>query len=83
MKTLGQSIERCLEIVAFLKEIGHWAFDTIMGKKDKGEPCVLTLVKRMTRMCIWVKVRNQTAEAITEALEQVVSYFVEQKGSSV
>ena len=78
-KNLGRSIEERPEIVAFRKEFGHWEIDTVIGKKDEGEPCILTLVERMTRMCIWVKARNHTAEAITEALEQVMSYFAEQK----
>ena len=56
-------------------EFGHWEIDTVVGKKDENEPCVLTLVERMTRMCIWVKARNHTAEAINEALQKVMSYF--------
>ena len=78
-KNLGRSIEERPEIVAFRKEFGHWEIDTVVGKKDEGEPCVLTLVERMTRMCIWVKARNHTAEAITEALNKVMSYFAERK----
>ena len=78
-KNLGRSIEERPEIVAFRKEFGHWEIDTVVGKKDEGEPCVLTLVERMTRLCIWVKARNHTAEAITEALNKVMSYFAERK----
>ena len=40
---------------------------------------MLTLVERMTRMCIWVKAHNHTAEAITEALQQIISQFAERK----
>ena len=76
-KILGRSIEERPEIVAFRTEFGHWEIDTVVGKIGENEPCVLTLVERMTRMCIWVKARNHTAEAITEALRQVMSYFVE------
>ena len=54
-KILGQSIEERPEIVKFRTEFGHWEIDTVIGKKDENEPCVLTLVERMTRMCIWVK----------------------------
>ena len=78
-RNLGRSIEERPEIVDFRTEFGHWEIDTVIGKKDATEPCVLTLVERMTRMCIWVKARNHTAEAITEALEQVLSYFAEQR----
>ena len=76
-KNLGRSIEERPEIVSFRTEFGHWEIDTVIGKKDEGEPCVLTLVERMTRMCIWVKARNHTAEAINEALQTVMSYFAE------
>ena len=78
-KNFGRSIEERPEIVSFRTEFGHWEIDTVIGKKDEGEPCVLTLVERMTRMCIWVKAHNQTAEAITEAIEKVMSYFAEQR----
>ena len=53
--------------------------DTVIGKKDENEPCVLTLVERMTRMCIWVKAKNHTAEAITKALQQIMSQFADRK----
>lgn len=78
-KILGRSIEERPEIVKFRTEFGHWEIDTVIGKIGENEPCVLTLVERMTRMCIWVKARNHTAEAIMEALQKVMSYFAEQR----
>ena len=56
-KILGRSIEERPEIVEFRTEFGHWEIDTVIGKIGENEPCVLTLVERMTRMCIWVKAR--------------------------
>ena len=47
-KNLGRSIEERPEIVEFRTEFGHWEIDTVIGKKDEGEPCVLTLTERMT-----------------------------------
>ena len=67
------------EIVNSRTEFGHWEIDTVIVKKDENEPCVLTLVERMTRMCIWVKAQNHTAAAITEALQRVMSQFAERK----
>ena len=78
-RILGTSIEKRPENVESRTEFGHWEADTVLGKKDEGEPCVLTLVERMTRMCLWVKAKNHTAEAIQSALEQVMAYFGEQK----
>ena len=78
-KILGRSIEERPEIVEFRTEFGHWEIDTVIGNKGENEPCVLTLVERMTRMCIWVKAQKHTAEAINEALQKVMSYFAEQR----
>lgn len=78
-RTLGRSIDERPEIVESRTEFGHWETDTVIGKKDEAEPCVLTLVERMTRMCLWVKAENHTAEAIQTALEQVMAYFGSRK----
>mgnify|MGYP001579430906 CR=1 FL=1 len=78
-ENLGYSIEERPEIVDFRAEFGHCEIYTVIGKKDENEPCVLTLMEHMTQMCIRVKAQNHTAEAINEALQKVMSYFVEQK----
>lgn len=78
-RNLGASIDERPEIVDLRTEFGHWEADTVVGKKDEGEPCVLTLVERMTRMSLWIKAENHTAEAIQAALESVMEYFGEQK----
>lgn len=78
-KVLGRSIEDRPAIVGLRTEFGHWKIDTVIGKKDENEPCVLTLVERMTRMCIWVKAQDHTAEAINDALQQVMSSFGEKR----
>ena len=78
-KIIGRSIEERPEIANSRTKFGHWEIDTVIGKKDENEPCVLTLVERMTRMCIWVKAKNHTAEAITEALQQIMSQFADRK----
>ena len=64
--------------MSFRTEFGHWEIDTVIGKKDEDESCVLTLTERMMRLCIWVKARNHTAEAIMETLHKVMSCFAEQ-----
>ena len=78
-KVLGRSIEDRPEIVELRTEFGHWEIDTVIGKKDENEPCVLTLVERMTRMCIWVKAQNHTSEAINDAMQQIMSSFGEKR----
>lgn len=74
-RNLGSSIDERPEIVELRTEFGHWEVDTVLGKRNADEPCVLTLVERMTRMCLWVKADNHTSEAIQSALEKVMNYF--------
>ena len=74
-RNLGTSIDERPEIVESRTEFGHWEIDTVVGVKAESEPCVLTLVERMTRMCLWIKALNHTAEAIQAALESVIEYF--------
>ena len=78
-RNLGASIDERPEIVDLRTEFGHWEADTVVGKKDEDEPCVLTLVERVTRMCLWIKAENHTADAIQATLESVMEYFGEQK----
>ena len=80
-KSLGRSIEERPESVENREEFGHWEFDTIIGKKDENEPCVLVMTERMTRMSLWIKAHHHTAEAISEALQKMLAYFSEQYSS--
>ena len=78
-KKLGRSIEERPESVELRNEFGHWEIDSVLGLKNENEPVVITLVERMTRMCLWIKAKNHTAEAMQEAFEDVVSMFLSKK----
>ena len=78
-KKLGRSIEERPESVELRNEFGHWEIDSVLGLKNENEPVVITLVERMTRMCLWIKAKNHTAEAMQEAFEDVVSVFFSKK----
>lgn len=78
-KKLGRSIEERTETVNLRTEFGHWEVDTVIGTKSETEPCVVTLVERMTRMCLWIKAANHTAEAVTEALCKTMSAYESKK----
>lgn len=67
-KKLGRSIEERPKIVENRTEFGHWEFDSVLGNKNAEEPCALTLVERMTRNAIWIKVKNHSAAAVSEAV---------------
>ena len=74
-RVLGKSIEERPEIVALRTEFGHWELDSVIGKKREGEPAVLTLTERKTRMCLWLKARDHSAEAANEALRTMFAHF--------
>lgn len=74
-KNLGRSIDERPEIVENRLEFGHWEFDSVLGKKGAGEPCALTLVERVTRNAVWLKVKNHSAEAVTEAIQELKRIF--------
>ena len=78
-KNLGRSIEERPESVELRNEFGHWEIDSVLGLKNENEPVVITLVERMTRMCLWIKAKNHTAEAMQEAFEDVASVFLSKK----
>ena len=76
-KNLGKSIEERPEIVESRTEFGHWEFDSVLGSKNAGEPAALTMVERMTRAAIWLRVADHSAAAVTEAVEKLKREFGE------
>ena len=47
----------------------------MLGKKNENEPAVVALTERKHRNSIWLKVKNHSAEAVDEALEQLFETF--------
>ena len=47
-KLFGKSIDQRCPAILSREEFGHWEFDLVIGKKTKGEPCIITLVERKT-----------------------------------
>lgn len=68
-RNLGESIENRPEEINQREEFGHWEGDSVLGSKNADEPAIFTLVERMTRDAIWLKVADHSATAITQALE--------------
>lgn len=67
-RKLGDSIEERPESIESREEFGHWEFDSVLGQKGEKEPVVVTMVERMTRQCIWLRVPNHTADALMDAV---------------
>ena len=74
-KILGKSIEERPKIIDTREEFGHWEIDSVLGKKNENEPAVVALTERKHRNSIWLKVKNHSAEAVDEALEQLFETF--------
>ena len=40
-KLFGKSIDQRCPAILSREEFGHWEFDLVIGKKTKGEPCII------------------------------------------
>ena len=74
-RKLGKSIDERPKDIDTREEFGHWEIDSVIGRKKEGEPQVMTIVERKLRMSIWIKVRDHSAEAIDEAMQELISRF--------
>lgn len=74
-RILGASIEERPEVVDAREEFGHWELDSVLGRRTGKSPCVITLTERTTRMCLWIKARDHTAEAVNDTLKGLFPQF--------
>ena len=58
-----------------MDEFGHWEIDSVLGKKNENEPVVIALTERKFRNSIWLKARNHSAEAMDEAIHEMLNRF--------
>jgi len=70
-RILGQSIDERPQEINDRLTFGHWEIDTVVGKKTKGEPVVLTLTERLTRYQIILKINGKNETAVKEAMERL------------
>ena len=77
-RNLGKSIEERPKVVETREEFGHWEIDSVLGKKNENEPAIIALTERKLRNSIWLKVRDHSAEAVDEALENLFKVFGDQ-----
>ena len=70
-RVLGTSIDQRPECVNERVEFGHWEVDTVIGSKRKEEPVLLTLVERVTRYTIILKIEGKTEAAVYGAMSQL------------
>lgn len=75
LKYLGRSIDERPEEITGRNEFGHWEIDTVIGSKSKSDNVVLTLVERLTRKYIAVKIDGKTASAVNAAMQSLINYY--------
>ncbi len=72
-KILGTSISKRPEEINNRSEFGHWEIDTVIGKKSKDEPILMTLTERKTRKEIIRKLPEKSSATILEVLKTLAS----------
>lgn len=77
LKHLGRSIDERPCNIDERAEFGHWEVDTVVGSKSKDDNVVLTLVERVTRKYIAIKIDGKTADAVTTGMTYLKQYYGE------
>lgn len=67
----GESIEKRPEEIESREEFGHWEMDTVKGKRGKTKSSLLVLSERKTRKEIVMKMPDQGAASVVEALDRL------------
>nr|WP_276102248.1 IS30 family transposase [Suicoccus acidiformans] len=70
-RILGNSIDERPEEVESRAHFGHWEIDTVIGQKTKGDEVLLTLVERMTRFEVLLKLPGKTSKTVCLAVSQL------------
>ena len=75
LKHMGRSIDERDSNVDERNEFGHWEIDTVIGSKSKSDNVVLTLVERITRKYIALKITSKTSFAVNEGIDYLKEYY--------
>lgn len=67
----GQSIEHRPKEINKRNTFGHWEMDTVKGKQGVTKSCLLVLTERKTRGEVILKLENQKAESVVDALDRL------------
>lgn len=67
----GESIENRQDEVKDREIFGHWEMDTVKGKQGVTKSCMLVLTERKTRDEIIVKLPDQKAASVVEAIDRL------------
>ena len=67
----GESIENRPKEIEDREIFGHWEMDTVKGKRGTTKSCLLVLTERKTRDEIIIKLQDQKANSVVEALDRL------------
>lgn len=67
----GESVENRPDEVKNREVFGHWEMDTVKGKQGVTKSCMLVLTERKTRDEIIVKLPDQKAASVVEAIDRL------------
>jgi IS30 family transposase len=70
-RILGESIENRPQVINDRSEFGHWEIDTVIGKKTKDEPVLLTITERLTRFELIMKLDDKSEAAVNRAIGSI------------
>lgn len=76
----GTSIDMRPDIINDRKEFGHWEIDTMLSHRQRGH-VLCTLVERLTRFSIAIKIPAKTCTAVDWAISELRDKYQERFGS--
>lgn len=76
-KCLGESIEKRPQHIETREEFGHFEIDSVIGRKDKEDDVLLTLIERKTRREFIFKMDGKDADSVNYAIETILKNFGE------
>lgn len=79
-RVLGTSIEFRPSIAGEKAEFGHWEIDTVVPLKNKNEAVMLTIIEKMTRYYMSIKLPRKDADAVMKAMANLKKEYGEQFG---
>ncbi len=72
--TRGRSIDTRPAVVNERTEFGHWEFDTVVGKREKGET-LLVFTERMTRYELIFRAKDKSAASTVAVLDELETMY--------
>lgn len=79
----GRSIEERPAVVNDGTEIGHWEVDTVVGRRAGREAVVFTVVEKVTRNYIAIRIPGRTCAGVEAALAQLQELYGTERFSQI